>query len=128
MALAEAGKENGPDSRGNFLMELPASSSHHPAPAEIHSEVNVWTGHNDDDDDDNSRRMCPKLTADSGRNAYKIIPFPPIMNLYHKLSMSFEMLRDLYETWLIVAIGTLVRWNRWSPLIHGISIATGSLP
>ncbi|EDW55993.1 GM22832 [Drosophila sechellia] len=42
------------------------------------------------------------------------------MNRYHELSMSFEMLRDLYETWLILAIGMLVRWNRWSPLMHGI--------
>jgi len=38
-----------------------------PALAGIHSQVNVWTGHNDADDN-NSRRMWPKLTADSGRN------------------------------------------------------------
>ncbi|XP_039497047.1 uncharacterized protein LOC120455179 [Drosophila santomea] len=38
----------------------------------------------------------------------------------NKRSMSFEMQRDLYESWLILAIAVLFRWNRWRPLTYAI--------
>ncbi|EDV46563.1 uncharacterized protein LOC6550287 [Drosophila erecta] len=42
------------------------------------------------------------------------------MYRYNKRNMSLELLRDLYESWLILAMGMLVRWNRWRPLSNAI--------
>ncbi|XP_043659601.1 uncharacterized protein LOC122624195 [Drosophila teissieri] len=40
----------------------------------------------------------------------------------NKRSMSWELQRDLYESWLILATGMLFRWNRWRPSTYAITL------